>query len=264
LVTRICPMDMFFQRTGRLWRHEENDKNRHALAKREAWVLSPTLENAQLDKKSFGNYFNVYSPYVLCRTLEILRNISLLRIPSDIRALLNKTYEEREEKNELATYKKDLIDKRESLRRFALNAVSTTGKTWSDEEVSTRYSEIESTEVLLIKKVSIIDKGVKIRFLDNSEIVLPKRTDSKAKRKLSAELLRNTVMVPNYLVPDVKTNELSWLKNYIYLGNTDESLFKVGIVDDAGCLRKLDCSSDASQSYRLSYSEDFGYKAVKK
>ncbi|MBU1087908.1 MAG: CRISPR-associated helicase Cas3' [Candidatus Omnitrophica bacterium] len=261
LVTRICPTDMLFQRIGRLWRHEKT--MRPVGVKREAWILSPKLNDAIKNKKSFGNYFEVYNPYVLCRTLEIFQNISSINIPSDIRILLNKTYEDRDEKDEWAKYKKELEGKRESLKKFALNALSKVGKTWSDSEVSTRYSETESVEVLLIRKVSVINSDAKIKFLDNSEIILPKQTDSKTKRKLSAELLRNTVMVPDYLVPNVKTNELLWLKNYVYLGDNEESVFKVAIIDDAGCLKRLD-GTDASQKYNLYYDEVLGYRAIKK
>ncbi|MDT1857853.1 CRISPR-associated helicase/endonuclease Cas3, partial [Acinetobacter baumannii] len=80
LVSRFAPTDMLLQRLGRLWRH--TDTPRHASAKAECWLLSPSLESALANPGSaFGMSAIVYSPYVLCRSLEVWQAIPSLSLP---------------------------------------------------------------------------------------------------------------------------------------------------------------------------------------
>ena len=105
LVTRLCPTDMLFQRLGRLWRHAENDPLRPGKSKRESWILAPDLKAAIHDQNSFGKSAKVYSPYVLCRTLEVWQDINHVNLPCQIRFFLEKTYRERPEEASMEKYK---------------------------------------------------------------------------------------------------------------------------------------------------------------
>jgi len=263
LVTRICPTDMLFQRIGRLWRHRENDNIRPIEAKREAWILASRLDEAMESAKSFGKSAYVYSPYVLCRTLEVWQNVSGVSIPEEIRASLESTYVERDEKNNMAKYKQEMEEKRDTLRRFALTSVSIGGKTLPESRAMTRYSEIESAEVLLIRKKIAVKNGMRVEFLDGSVVDLPKFTNAANRRKIAAELLRNTVMVPEYRAPKSTTKQLSWLKDYVYLGDNEESPFRAAIVAESGELRGID-EGDVSEKYDLNYDSCLGYRVIKK
>jgi len=98
-------------------------------------------------------------------------------------------------------------------------------------------------------------------------IILSKCADSTVRRKLSADLLRNTVVVPEHLAPRIQLDNLTWLRNYVYLGGKyeDEYPFRVSIVSEAGNLKCLDgLNEDLAEKYKLSYDCRLGYKAVKK
>lgn len=102
LVSRFAPSDMLLQRLGRLWRHTDTPRN--VSAKAECWLLSPSLESALANPGSaFGMSALVYSPYVLCRSLEVWQEIPSLSLPGDIRPLIDRTYVARAEEGPWAT-----------------------------------------------------------------------------------------------------------------------------------------------------------------
>ncbi len=264
LVTRLCPTDMLLQRLGRLWRHQ--DSHRPGSAKTEAWLLAPELEAAIADaNKQFGKSAKVYSPYVLCRSLQVWQERESIELPKDIRGLIEATYSPQQETGKMAEYWQTLEKKRETLQRIALVGLSKGGQTLS-EDVSTRYSEQDSTQVLLIKSyLHCPDKqGTKITLLNGDTHLLPKNLKfyDKAKwRELAALLLQNCVQVVNYQAPEsVSIKELDWLRNYFYLGNPEigESLLRVALVNDADEIKSLK-GGNALEKYNLSYNQRLGY-----
>lgn len=263
LVTRLCPTDMLFQRLGRLWRHRENDDIRPKEANREVWIMAPRLSDAVQNQNSLGKSAKVYSPYILCRTLEVWQDISSVQLPDEIRPLLEATYKKRSEKINMAKYKQETDEAREKLCRFALHGVSRGGKTLPESKASTRYSERESAEVLLIKKQNQQKDGVLLCLLDDSELFLPKLANVATRRQIASKLLENTVSVPNYLAPIAITKQIEWLREYIYLGDYEESPFRAAIVLDSDELQGIGCS-DASAEYNLNYDFCLGYRAQKK
>lgn len=267
LVTRICPTDMLLQRIGRLWRH--SDTVRPSRAQQEMWMLSPLLKDAiENAEKTFGKTAKVYSPYVLCRSLEIWYSLKIVSIPSQIRELIEATYVQRVESAKLSTYKDELNNEREKLQRLALVGLSKGGKTLPENKASTRYSELESVEVLLLKSyfVDSDKRGINIVLLSNEALFLPsnvKTQSRKSWRTLAAKLMKNTVRVPEYLAPEkTHENNLNSLKDYIYLGEEGDRI-RVVKVHESGEIAALN-SSSASSNYHIYYSELLGYQANKK
>ncbi len=263
LVTRLCPTDMLFQRMGRLWRHRGNDPVRSADARREAWILAPDLNHAIQEQKYLGKSAKVYSPYILCRTLEVWQHMSSVNLPREIRPLLEATYKERPEKGEMAGYKRELERKRETLTGMALVGVSRGGTTQAENKAPTRYSETESTEVLLMKKIIPEQDKTIVQLLDGMKLGLPKKADLPKRRQMAATLLNNTVLVPEYLAPTANKKQLAWLKDYVYLGNDDETPFRAAMVMDSNELQGLG-QMEVSKKYHLEYDACFGYRAEKK
>jgi len=263
LVTRICPTDMLLQRIGRLWRHRENDSLRPLQAKCQVIVCVPYYEDVISKPNLFGKSSVIYSEYVLLRTLEIWKDKKTLVLPDDIRGLLEATYRERDEEGLAAKYKKELIDKKEKLQQMAAIGLSRGIQTLPESKASTRYSEIDSVDVLLLSDISTQNGKKKLRFLDNSELIVPSFCKSgNEKRKIAAELLKNCVRVSDYIAPDVK-QDLSWLKPYIYVGSDNEQPLRVAVVQKDDELTDLN-GTEASSTYNLRYNSLLGYQSLQK
>ena len=276
LVTRLCPVDMFFQRIGRLWRHWQNDALRPRGTKREAWLLSARFaEIIEAPETSLGRSGYVYLPYVLCRSIEVLGKLSSLFLPRDIRPLLEDCYRERSETEEVMARFKHEVENgskyrkgRATLERLALVGLSTGGTTQSDVNPTTRYSEEENIDVLLLKaKPQFKTDGVtQLTMLDGNTLQISKsKLDKKQWRQTAASLMLNTVKVAPHQAPMViPIKQLEWLKDYVYLGNEDEECpFRVAVVDASGSIKNLN-GGDASNTYQLTYGTEQGYRADKR
>ena len=270
LVTRLCPTDMLLQRIGRLWRHDFHQ--RPAGARCEAWIVSAEFEAAEQNPgEEFGNSAKVYSPYVLLRTLQAWSGVETLSLPGDIRGLLERTYEAKAESEAMSRHKAELQKRKETLERFALQGVSFGLDANPDTNVSTRYSDIDSVELLLLQSVSHnhAARETTVTLLDGQKLTLPHEFAADRKREqrqLAACLATQTLQVADYAAPaDPGRKTLSWLKPYFYLGDpsSSESLLRVAIVGEGGQL-KLPGGGEAAEKYELSYNPRLGYEYKKR
>ncbi|MDO8714006.1 MAG: CRISPR-associated helicase Cas3' [Polynucleobacter sp.] len=269
LVSRIAPTDMLLQRLGRLWRHSETI--RPALAKREAWILAPDLATAIISpESSFGTTAKVYSSYVLCRSLAVWENIVGVCLPSQIRELIEATYVAQVECAEMAGHLQQLKMTREKLEGLALVGLSKAVKTQAEEKAQTRHSELETTDVLLVRSIQVAPQGVYVILLNREKLWLPHNGRSLGRKKwheLTSTLMQNTLKVADYLAPiAIDRKHLLWLGDYFYLGKPeyDESnQLRVALVDESGFIRAFQ-SSVANEKYVLTYDERIGYQNTKK
>jgi CRISPR-associated endonuclease/helicase Cas3 len=236
------------------------------------WIIKPVSTNAQSHpEKEFGPTANVYSVYVLLRTLEVWSDITELVLPDQIRGLIEATYREQEEGPLMRKHKELLKKRQEMLERLALGGISVGTKTLPESKASTRYSDQESVEVLLLQSYRLERElsGTTVKLLDGSELFLPLKSPPKGikqQRILAASLAQQTLQVADYLAPEAQpVKNIDWLKGYFYLGDRehDESLLRVAIVSKDGELKSLG-AQDASVKYRLSYNQRLGYCSPKK
>jgi CRISPR-associated endonuclease/helicase Cas3 len=270
LVTRIAPTDMLLQRLGRLWRHAGTMRPKGA--RREAWILSIDLATATASPDTaFGATAKVYAPYVLCRTLAVWKNLAQIRLPGQIRELIEATYEKaaQDEGGHMAGHLQKLEATRERLRRLALRGLSKGGSTLPEEKAQTRHSELETTEVLLIRacRHEPAKQGTRVTLSNNDTLWVPhngRALPRKRWREVSAMLMQSTLKVADYLAPDaVSKKRIEWLGDYFYLGKPeyDESdMLRVALVDESGEVKSLD-NGEANGKYRLSYDKHIGYQA---
>ncbi|MFC7368418.1 CRISPR-associated helicase Cas3' [Vreelandella zhaodongensis] len=280
MVTRFAPTDMLLQRLGRLWRHSETP--RCSEAKPKVWVLAPALDAAiEAPETHFGASAYVYSPYVLCRSLEVWQDIKHVNLPKDIRGLIERTYCSRTEKNaSMSRWLRDLEEGNRhrkglnALRQLARIGLSEGGNTLPESKAQTRYSESESYEVLLLKAMTRNRTGdtATLTLLNGEQLELPLQRHKLTKpewRQRTAVLMRQIVNVPQGDKPNALS--MATLKSFglghcFYLGNPDwpedESLLRVALVDASDRLQGVE-HNDVHDKHALEYRDDLGYRVIK-
>lgn len=259
LVTRLCPTDMLFQRLGRLWRHKGLIRAPSAKQK-EAWILSPDLKSGlENPKMELGKSYYVYSPYYLLRTLELLMEFSgkFLSLPSHIRQLIESTYQERIDTGIMNRLKHELERKKTELQNHARIGLSKGFITQSDDFASTRYSEQETCEVLIIQKIKKESGGVSLTLINGETLFLPSKPNLKNRKELSLQLHKYIVKVTEDKAPSPQTlNDLDWIKNYLYVGNQEKNTLRVVKLTSREELLSL---NNASFPKKLNYNSTLGY-----
>ncbi|MCC6220532.1 MAG: CRISPR-associated helicase Cas3' [Deltaproteobacteria bacterium] len=274
LVSRFAPSDLLLQRIGRLWRHI--DTPRPSDATPTVALLAPELESAIANPQNhFGKSARVYSAYVLCRSLEVFSALSSIRIPADLRSIIENTYRERKEVDFMARWLYELHEGsrfREgiaSLTKLAEITLAESGKTLPESKAQTRYGTTESTDVLLLRNLRLQPqrKSTQLVLLDGAELELPwsrSRLSAKLWRELSIRLMSHIVSVPSQFAPaksPMDTLKKAGLHNCFYLGNSamDEAVLRVALVSDSGRLSTYQMQK-SNLDFSLEYRGDLGYR----
>lgn len=280
MVSRFAPTDMLLQRLGRLWRHSEAP--RCSKAKPQAWVLAPALDAAiEAPETQFGASAYVYSPYVLCRSLEVWQDMKHVDLPKDIRSLIDRTYVSRTEQNaSMSRWLRELEEGNRhrkglnALRQLARIGLSEGGNTLPESKAQTRYSESESYEVLLLKAMTRNRAGdtATLTLLNGEQLELPLQRHKLTKpewRQRTAVLMRQIVNVPQGDKPNalsMETLKSFGLGHCFYLGNPewpeDESLLRVALVGASDRLQGVE-HNDVHDKHALEYRDDLGYRVIK-
>lgn len=274
LVSRFAPTDMLLQRLGRLWRHAGTP--RHVSARPECWLLTPELEDALTSPHSaFGLSARVYSPYVLCRSLEVWKKIQLIHLPSGIRPLIDQTYVDRPETGQWASLLYELKNGsrfrtgEQAQQALAKLTLSRGGKTLPEHKAETRYSNRDTYDLLLLRRLHSQNGATGIQLLDGRELTLPHgrhRLTNAEWRKLAIALHKQLVRVPIACCPPrIAKHELEklHLHEVFYLGGPedDEAQLRVALVSHTGELLALD-GRPAGDKHSLEYRENVGFQII--
>jgi CRISPR-associated endonuclease/helicase Cas3 len=216
LVTELAPTDMLLQRMGRLWRHQRASRPCPAPC---LYILQEKVSLSELRamraeeiKNAFGVKAFVYAPYVLAQTLNIWSGISHVTLPSQIRELIEATYNE---PDDLPPGWVDLYDQLfggdMARKHKALMNTNIWQQAWADVEDIAPTRLIEHTEfsfVLYQKK-----EGRKFVLLDGSVI---DTSTSAFCNETARNLHRNMVKIFEYRLAGARQD--AWLKKYRLFG----------------------------------------------
>ena len=266
LITRLAPIDLILQRLGRLWRHSGTP--RPAGSAREAWILVPEADNAENPGKKFLGTFLVYYPYVLLRTLEALKSLSgTIKLPMDMRRLIEGVYRERDEEGLLALAKNEMLNgsKAKGKRGVILERAQARIDAATPGHSEARLSDPDLTILLLrdIRKIKEERKTVVVT-MEGKEIELPWDVSQGSRRGKAAALLDRELL---HIRIDHRIAATSWemldafhLDDYVYCGTKEEPApIWVATVGEDGELRPIGENSPSElYSYRYGQNGCFG------
>lgn len=230
LITQIAPIDFLLQRSGRLWRHQRQNRPENAIC--EMRIITPSFDEAVNDPlTAFSGSAYVYSPFVLLSTLKTLEKHFLIKkslsIPYDISNLINETYSAIKLNDDpiLAPYLHDLIHGNKyraglnELKSLARANLAKSGSSLNEKFIpQTRYIDSETIPLLLLASVGFHENGNidYFQFLDGSIIRFNKNPPLK---EMSIKLSSNVCFVNKKLVH-------SKIPQIIKINQTLDKIFK--------------------------------------
>ena len=267
LITRLAPMDMLLQRTGRLWRHGFLPRPRGA--ERAVMILTdPLLEEPE---KIEEGSFPPYEAYQICRTWEVLRGRDSIELPGEIRPLLESVYMERPEDGPLAALQEKMNSHIEELKGRAYRAQGILAQPCddiaersrdddlNDDRVKTRTNDQPSVQLLLLRKNNggrPLEKVLLSPFAAEP-IVLPQDPHGAEKIAAARAVMRTLITVPEEDAPSHDSFPLDFLAPFLYVGDAKNRPLRAAFLGDGGCL--LDRSSLTLEDRRRFYREELGF-----
>lgn len=281
LISRFAPTDMLFQRLGRLWRHAQTPRSNQAV--REAWFLAPPLSQAIEDPRlAFGKSAFVYAPYVLCRSLHVWQGKTHVSLPGDIRSFIDATYIEQKDSGPMAVWCAELEEGTKFRRgRKQLQKLAQMGlaggenedeKTLPEEQAQTRYSDMDTSNVLLVRALEYEPQKsiTRLTLLDGQSLDLPHRKSGLDKTEwklLTKQLMENMVSVNALIAPKPLTMSHAKALGFghcFYLGEPltssaqDLSMLRVATVNVDYRIQDVE-KGQSHDKHNLFYRDDLGY-----
>jgi|DewCreStandDraft_4_1066084.scaffolds.fasta_scaffold08039_9 CRISPR-associated endonuclease/helicase Cas3 len=250
LITDLAPTDMLFQRIGRLHRHRRDNR---APGRAEVILRRPSDEpclkgdDPAAIRESLGRSARVYPPYVLLRTWSEWRELTSVRVPGQIREILERTYEERNrEPAAWEQLREKMRQKMAELRGKAENAT----RVWAlppledDEGVQTRYETAPTAHILLARRIELQGGEAELRFPRGERIVCRENAWEFAAAKA---IHRRLIRAPFWALKEGLEQRLQWLKTYA-------DSCAAGLLRHDGTIVWADGETEAG----MTYSEEIG------
>jgi len=220
MITELAPIDMIIQRMGRLWRHDISNRKAYYP---EILIITGNLEKAK-DKDALIEALGksnsmVYHPFVLWRTWMILKGKTIIKLPSELKNILESVYSELagNEPVYIKELYQELLAKRQNLKQMAggsLAGISLPVMEDDEEKALTRYSDIVSVDCLLVKKCELNpDRTATLTLLAGEKLTCSEYEKNFYVTKL---LHRNTVSIARYNFGDVYIDVPPYLKKHFF------------------------------------------------
>lgn len=227
LITALAPTDMLLQRMGRQWRHPRTYRPRH---RPETLIVSgdpDAGETVDVVLEAFGtSNCHVYAPWVLWRTRDVWKSLKSVKLPGDIRTLLEATYEmpalEEATSNSIKSSLmgvlydkfKEMRDALECKARANLASVTAMPVGEDHEACATRYSDLPTTQALLVRKIDSTGNQAKLTLLSGERVVV---NASQPNMAVTAKLHLNLITIPTWLIRRIDPPKTPpFLKKHFY------------------------------------------------
>jgi CRISPR-associated endonuclease/helicase Cas3 len=251
LITDLAPTDMLLQRLGRLWRH---DRPTRPCPQPEVWIQMPHLDDASLRdasekelRRALGKSARVYAPYILLHSLQQWRGRATIKLPGDIRPILEATYADPTvaEPPAWQELRKQLEKRKEEMALLALSATTIwNNPPLQDEEgVQTRVITYPTAQLLLATEITALDShSSRLCLRDDAEVTAHDRDwDFEAAKAMH----RNLVRVPRWAVAAGLAKPPGWLANHVAQPTA------IGLVQPGGDIRWPGDEKQTGLSYHL-------------
>ena len=219
LFTRIAPADMIFQRIGRLWRHDHENR----AGRPYCFVLSPRINDVYSNEYAFGSSGFIYYGYVLYRTLNALQDRKYLTCPDDIKSILELVYSDQAETSStICSMKKMVMKKKELLKNMARMSMNRELDIMPDNEMSTRFSDLKYCRLLIISGYSVDFERIWLADGSCLDLGSAKRTIDRA--LVSLKLEENIISVPSSMCPHNAScvDCHSIVSKFVYVSDNEE------------------------------------------
>lgn len=262
LFTRLAPADMIFQRIGRLWRHDHPERSGNAVCH----LIHPSLQSVEADPHILGPSASVYEPFILYMSLRALGRKTELVIPRDIRPILDEVYDDVFDCSSMPRIKElrgKLDEHRSKLDALANRAQAKIGCPLPDEHVGTRFSEQDTSRILILSRIEISSGRL---WLSDGSCLDLRGTDTPESRAIIAYALEESMLnVPSNRIPGLpatSTAVIQLLGDFVYVGHSGEedSLIIMLTCQESGRLADV----YGNELSDVVYSPDIGYTFKKK
>ena len=221
LITELAPTDMLLQRMGRQWRHP--DRPRPSELPETVIVTRDPSEAADIEEivEALGrSNCKVYSPYILWRSLQVWKARAGVTLPDEIRSLIEATYADNRanEPEAVLRLRADSEVRIETLRSHALAARAEViaMPTGDDREgAATRYSDLPTTQALIVQSVETTGRRTRLRLLE-ADVAVEVDAD-RVDYPVTAKLHRNLIPIATHLLrPLGKPRTPDYLRKHFY------------------------------------------------
>jgi CRISPR-associated endonuclease/helicase Cas3 len=215
MISELAPSDMLLQRLGRLWRHARPAR---PCEQPELLIVARNLDEVEcydelLEALGRPNA-KVYAAYVLWRTFQTWKGIDRLRLPDDIRRLLERTYSD-EAAPAFAEEAREHLSRRaaklEMLANTARADVVGFPLLEDREDAATRYSDFPMLDAVLARSAAAAGSAASLVLSSGiCADVDERRWDPKA----AVSLQQNLVSIPCYRLAGAKSQP--YLRKYFH------------------------------------------------